>query len=76
MESAATLTLESYDDDSVVWLESARAGMFDRYQIGVEPTGEGITEWFCSDCLNPVDDIDEGCAVCGLGALEEDGDDE
>ena len=26
--------------------------------------GDGISEWFCNDCGNHVDDIDDGCDEC------------
>lgn len=73
MNIAAAINLDDYEHAE--WLEDARAGMFARYQIGTEPTGEGITEWFCTDCGSPVDDTDEGCDVCGLGVMEEPSDD-
>jgi len=41
--------------------------MFSRYRVDFLATGEPITEWFCTDCAAPVEDIEAGCDVCGLG---------
>lgn len=50
------------NDHDYIWLEDD--GRYARYQVAVDEYGDGLSEWFCNDCGNHVDDIDEGCEYC------------
>jgi len=65
VNTASPVSLDDYE--WVEWAEDARNGMFSRYRVDFLATGEPITEWFCTDCAAPVEDIEAGCDVCGLG---------
>ena len=50
------------DDHDYIWLEDD--GRYSRYQVAIDSYGDGISEWFCNDCGNCIDDIDDGCEYC------------
>jgi len=47
------------DDHDYIWLEDD--GRYARYQVAIDEYGDGISEWFCINCGNC---IDEACQYC------------
>ena len=58
------LTLDAAEAIDAEHLEDGRFA--DRYQIGADAHGNGITVWYCDDCAHLVES-DDGCAHCGFG---------
>jgi hypothetical protein len=58
-------TLDQAIADDALWLESGF--LADRWQVGTDEFGDGISDWFCRDCGAGGADPIEGCSACGFG---------
>lgn len=58
------LTLAAAEAIEAEHMEDGRFA--DRYEIGVEANGDGISAWYCRDCGH-LTDGDDGCPSCGHG---------
>jgi rubrerythrin len=72
--SATPANLEAAMQAGAHWLESSAHA--ERWQIGTDEAGDGLSEWYCRDCGAAGADPSEGCQACGYGQAEPDDDDD
>lgn len=65
-ETDTALSLDDALANGAYWLNKA-SRWADRYCIGVDGYGDGISGYFCRDCGLQIADADEGCEHCGFG---------
>ena len=74
-ETESVLSLDEAIEAGAYYLEEV-SKWADRYCVGVDEYGDGISAYFCRDCGLEVSDADEGCEHCGFGQPVEDEDEE